>query len=139
MMKNAGQILQIIEESAEHLTAEQIHRKLKAGGSCAVLATVYNNLARLEAEGKICRVSVEGCPDRYDKALRHDHLVCKGCGKISDITLEDLTPRLQKQVDVKLLSYDLKLRYLCPACQAEETLQGVRKQAAKKTQSENQA
>ncbi len=128
MMKNAEQILQIIEASTEHLTAEQIHKKLRASGSGVVLATVYNNLARLEALGKVCRVSVEGCPDRYDKTLRHDHLVCKGCGKISDITLEDLTPCLQEQVKVKLLSYDLKLRYLCPACQqgknskqAEET------------------
>ena len=121
MMKNAEQILQIIEESAEHLTADQIHKRLLARGSGAVLATVYNNLARLEARGLICRVSVEGCPDRYDKTVRHDHLVCKGCGKISDITLEDLMPCLQKQVDVKLLSYDLKLRYLCPACRKEDS------------------
>lgn len=82
------------------------------------LATVYNNLNRLWEDGRIRKVSIEGMPDRYDRIQRHDHLVCQGCGKLVDIDLGDLTQRLQTQVDVPILAYDLKLMYLCPECRS---------------------
>ena len=62
------------------------------------------------------RISVEGFPDRYDVATKHDHLVCKKCGKLSDVYLDDLTDSLQEQVEVEVESYDLKISYICPAC-----------------------
>ena len=84
------------------------------------LATVYNNLNRLWQEGLIRKVSMEGMPDRYDRIARHDHLVCQGCGKLVDVDLGDLTQRLQAQVEVPILTYDLKLMYLCPECQSRQ-------------------
>lgn len=116
MTKNAGYILDIINGSDEHLTAEQIYLRLKVKNEKAVLATVYNNLSSLYEQGLIRKVSVEGCPDRYDKVKRHDHLVCKQCGKLSDIALEDLTERLQKQIGIHMISYDLKINYICAEC-----------------------
>ena len=116
MTKNAKLILDIINTSGEHLTAEQIYLKLKDLSSAAVLATVYNNLNFLQNQGLIRKVSVEGYPDRYDKIIPHDHLVCKKCGRLSDITLEDLTAWLQTQIDTEILSYDLKVGYICPQC-----------------------
>ena len=98
MRRNAALILEIIDHSREHLTAEEIYLRLKAQGAKAVLATVYNNLADLYTQGLIRKVSVEGCPDRYDRMERHDHLVCRRCGKLSDIMLEDLTQKLEQSV-----------------------------------------
>ena len=85
-----------------------------------VLATVYNNLNRLLEEELIRKVSVEGMPDRYDRMKKHDHLVCRRCGKLSDITLEDLTASLKKQLGDDVLYYDLKVYYVCPACREKE-------------------
>ena len=116
MTKNARMILEIISNSEEHLTAEQIFLRLKEKNEKAVLATVYNNLSFLHGHGLIRKVSVEGYPDRYDRTVRHDHLVCRQCGKLSDVTLEDLTETLQKQLGVPIISYDLKISYLCPEC-----------------------
>ncbi|MBR2571611.1 MAG: transcriptional repressor [Clostridia bacterium] len=116
MKKNAQLILDIVSRSAEHLTAEQIHMALRESGNRMALATVYNNLAQLHAEGRIRKVCVEGYPDRYDNMTRHDHLVCRVCGKLSDIHFRDLTELLQSQTDEELLSYDLQVSYLCPAC-----------------------
>ena len=116
MTKNARMILEIISNSEEHLTAEQIYLRLKEKNEKAVLATVYNNLSFLHGHGLIRKVSVEGYPDRYDRTVRHDHLVCRQCGKLSDVTLEDLTDTLQKQIGVPMISYDLKISYLCPEC-----------------------
>ena len=70
-MKYANSILKIINASEEHLTAEQIFLILKQIHPSVVLATVYNNLNNLYQQGQIRKISLEGCPDRYDKNTRH--------------------------------------------------------------------
>ena len=124
MTKNARYILEIINNSTEHLTAEQIYLRLREKNEKAVLATVYNNLASLCVQNLIRKVCVEGYSDRYDKTVRHDHLVCKKCGKLSDITLEDLAEKLQKQIGVPMISYDLKINHICTECLAKEKEHG---------------
>lgn len=116
MTKNARYILEIINSSRDHLTAEQIFQYLKEKNKTVVLATVYNNLASLYQQRLVRKISVEGYPDRYDKADKHEHLVCQGCGKLLDVVLDDLTEKLQKQVSVPMLSYDLKISYICNKC-----------------------
>lgn len=119
MTKNAKAILNIINNSKSHPTAEQIYLSLCQGSSKMALATVYNNLSILSKQGLIRKISVEGYPDRYDKIKKHDHLICQKCGKLSDIVLEDLTSQLQKQINDELLSYDLKISYICPECRIQ--------------------
>lgn len=109
-------ILDIVTKSQEHLTAEEIFLKLKAEESKAVLATVYNNLNALCSEGLIRKVSLEGMPDRYDRVMKHDHLCCRICGKLSDICFQDLTKNLEQQMGEAIISYDLKVFYVCPEC-----------------------
>lgn len=121
MTKNAKAILDVINKSKTHPTAEQIYLELCQTSSKMALATVYNNLSMLNERGFIRKISVEGYPDRYDKIKKHDHLVCQKCGKLSDIVLEDLTPQLQSQIGEELLSYDLKISYICPDCQNRDS------------------
>ena len=63
-----------------------------------VLATVYNNLNKLQKEELIRRVSTEGMPDRYDRVEKHNHLVCRCCGKLTDISLKGLSAPLREQL-----------------------------------------
>lgn len=118
MTKYEKVILEIITTSYEHLTANQVYERLKERYPNVVPATVYNNLNKLWESGLIRKVSIEGMPDRYDSAKKHDHLVCKQCGKILDITFEDLTAPLRSQLGEDFLFYDLKVYYLCPECRA---------------------
>ena len=120
MTRYAQQILDMINESTDHMTAEQIFLRMKEESPKIVLATVYNNLNSLYNQDLIRKVSVEGSPDRYDKIRRHDHLVCRQCGRLTDIELPDLIKDLQAKAKVELLSYDLKLSYICPECQKRE-------------------
>lgn len=119
MTKYAQQILDIINTCSDHLTAGQIYLCLKASNSKIVLATVYNNLNLLCQQDRIRKVSLEGYPDRYDKIVKHDHLVCKKCGALSDICLSDLTAQLQEQIPEEIISYDLKVNYICPSCRSK--------------------
>lgn len=119
MTKYEKAIYEIITTSYEHLTANQVYERLKERYPNVVPATVYNNLNKLWESGLIRKVSIEGMPDRYDSAQKHDHLVCKRCGKILDVSFEDLTAPLRSQLGEDFLFYDLKVFYLCPECRAE--------------------
>lgn len=116
MTRYAAEILKIIEASQEHPTAEQIFLEMKALEPKIVLATVYNNLNALSCDGKIRRIAVEGVADRYDKIKKHDHLVCRICGRLCDFEFEDITSKLQSQLNSEILNYDLKVFYVCPEC-----------------------
>ena len=65
-----------------------------------MLATVYNNLNMLCDKELIRKISLEGSPDRYDRKRRHDHLVCRKCGRLSDMVFEDLTATLSAQLKI---------------------------------------
>lgn len=116
MTKYAEQILTLFHESDGHMTAEQIFLELKKTEPKVVQATIYNNLNTLCQKGLIRRMSIEGSPDRYDKIRKHDHLVCQRCGALSDINFQDLTVSLEDQLGEGIISYDLKVFYLCPTC-----------------------
>ena len=116
MTKYEKEIYNIVNNSYGHLTVDQIFERLKETYPGVVLATVYNNLNKLWEDRLIHKVSVEGMPDRYDRIEKHDHLVCRLCGSLTDIRLEDLTLSLEKQLGEAFLSYDLKVFYICALC-----------------------
>lgn len=116
MTKYEKAIYNIVDTSHEHLTARQIFERLRADHPKVVLATIYNNLNQLWEMGLIRKVPIEGMPDRYDTIRKHDHLVCRHCGKILDIAFEDLTAPLRSQLGEDFLFYDLKVYYLCSSC-----------------------
>ena len=120
MSHYAAIILNCINESYDHPTAEQIFFRLKQSEPKIVLATVYNNLNRLTEKGLIRKIGVEGEADRYDRVLKHDHLVCASCGRLADFEFKDLTESLTRQLDAGVIKYDLKVYYECPACREKK-------------------
>lgn len=120
MTKNARIILDIVTNSCNHPTAEEIFMNLKKQKNKMVLATVYNNLNMLCAKGLIRRIFVDGVSDRYDNITRHDHIYCQSCGKITDVIFEDLTEDIEKKLGIKIISYDLQINYLCPECMEKQ-------------------
>ena len=116
MTKFEKRIFEIVNQSSSHMTVEQIYQILKVDFPRVVLATVYNNINKLYRDRLINKISVEGMPDRYDRIVKHDHIVCRNCGKLTDIQFEDLTETLKKQFSTDFLFYDLKVFYLCPDC-----------------------
>ena len=121
MTKYEKEIYHIITTSMEHMTVEQIFAELRAKYPKVVVATVYNNVNKLWDADLIRKISVENMPDRYDRAVRHDHLVCQRCGKLADISFDDLTDALSEKVGGDFLYDDLKVYYLCPSCRKKET------------------
>lgn len=121
MTHYAEEVLDLVLSSDRHPTAEQIYLALKARHSRISQATVYNQLHALVAAGRLIRLSEAGAPDRYDNTDRHDHLICTRCGGIADVTFKDLTAAIEAQLGCRIDSYDLRVRFVCPACRARET------------------
>lgn len=119
MTRYEKEIYDIINASHEHLRVEQVFERLRDQYPKVVLATVYNNLKKLWENGLIRKLSAPGLPDRYDRIERHDHLVCKNCGALSDLVFDDLTELLRERLEDDFFSYDLKVYHLCPACRAK--------------------
>lgn len=116
MTKYGEQILTIVMRKGEHPTAEQVFMEMKANNPKIAQGTVYNNLNALVDEGRIIRISEPGFPDRFDNTTRHDHMVCIKCGRLTDVKLPDFTEEIEHNSGEKIISYDLRIRYICPEC-----------------------
>lgn len=70
-----------------HLTAEEVLGRARRRMPEISLATVYNTLNELVGLGELRPLQTGRGRPRYDPntALRHDHLVCLGCGAIHDV------------------------------------------------------
>jgi Fe2+ or Zn2+ uptake regulation protein len=120
MPKYAEEILSAVWELQRHPTAEQVFLEMKKMHPNIALGTVYKHLNALAEEGQLLRITEPGSPDRYDRTERHDHLICSRCGRISDVRLPDMQGRIQQALGQEILSYDLRIRYICPACREQE-------------------
>lgn len=116
MTKYEIEILKIISDSSEHLSADEVFGIVKKKYPGVVKATCYNNLNKLTESGLIKRIVVENGSNRYDKTIRHDHLVCRKCGRLKDVFLKDITSTLKEDLGQDIESYDLKIYWLCPEC-----------------------
>ncbi len=116
LTKYGEQILTIVMRKGEHPTAEQVFMEMKVNNPKIAQGTVYNNLNALVDEGRIIRISEPGFPDRFDNTTRHDHMVCIKCGRLADVKLPDFTEEIERNSGEKIISYDLRIRYICPEC-----------------------
>ena len=120
MPKYAEEILAAVTGLQRHPTAEQVFMEMKKEHPSIAIGTVYKHLNALAAEGLLHRITEPGSPDRYDRTERHDHLICSRCGKITDVRLPDMQERIREALGQEILSYDLRIRYICPACREQE-------------------
>lgn len=74
-----------------HPTAETIYFSIKKEYPNISLGTVYRNLALLEEDGEILKISTESGPDRYEGHTDlHYHFFCTECGEIYDLEMESI-------------------------------------------------
>lgn len=120
LTKQRQAVLQVIQESDKHPTANEVFedaRRILPGIS---FATVYNSLRYLKNEGLIGEVHFGSDAARYDRNLsRHDHAVCRICGELVDLDLKipaGLIREAARRSQFMAESIELTLHGLCPAC-----------------------
>lgn len=121
MTKQKKLVLEIIEKSHRHPTAEEVFFEARKQIPNIALGTVYRNLNGLVEEGAIRRITLSGTPDRFDiNILKHDHLVCGRCGKLKDINLQGVQKTINELTGEDILSYELNAYYICEDCKKQE-------------------
>jgi len=108
MTKYASGILDIVSRPGGHLTAEQIFWEMKRRHPAHGMAEV------------IYKLNMEGQPDRYDRTIRHDHMICRRCGELTDVFIGDLTDRLRAETGLEVDFYELKISCICKKCREKE-------------------
>lgn len=117
MTKQKRLILDIIENSHRHPTAEEVFFEARQQMPNIALGTVYRNLNALAEEGLVRRITLAGTPDRFDKTKAdHDHLVCQKCGKLKDVFLKGIADEIKIESGNDIISYELNAYYICDSC-----------------------
>lgn len=84
-------ILGFFSERDTHISAELLHLALRARGENISLSTIYLNLNVLKSAGLIREFDGLSGEALYDSNITpHYHLICKGCGVIVDLPLENV-------------------------------------------------
>ncbi len=80
-------ILSAIENSADHISAEEIYAQIVTKYPQVNISTVYRTLELLEQLGLVTETNLGGGRVRYHSAEKghHHHLVCQECGAIIDL------------------------------------------------------
>ena len=80
-------VLEAVKSSGvEHPSAERVFERVRHTLPRISLGTVYRNLQRLAAEGRIGVTYLESRVAHYDPTpAGHDHFVCRLCGRIEDV------------------------------------------------------
>jgi len=113
-------IVNILIDSGEHPSVEQIYRRVRKDFPTTSLATVYNTLERLKEMEEVLELPFSG-GSRYDgrNPRPHPHLLCTVCGAVEDLDI-DLGPAAE-EVAAKRgyagVRHRLELYGVCPQCQ----------------------
>lgn len=81
-------ILQELQASRQHLTADELYERVKKLLPRISLATVYRNLEILTRAGIIAKREVSGRQKRFDSDIsEHDHIFCIQCHRLDNLDL----------------------------------------------------
>ena len=107
-------ILQILEQSALHMTAEDIYLRLIDAEEDVGIATVYRVLAQFESAHLVNRHNFDNGPAVYelDRGDNHDHMVCSDTGRViefHDPELEEIQKKIARKHGYDLVDHNLVL------------------------------
>lgn len=121
MTRQRQLIYQIIMNTQKHLSADEIFQAAKKQFPSIALGTVYRNLRLMVEDGEIRQIPTDHGADRYDRNMHpHEHLFCRSCGQLVDITLGRLKEYFEERADITVQDYQLTISGLCPTCKSQE-------------------
>ena len=119
-------LLELIEQSGQHLDAEQLYERAKQRDPKINRVTVYRTLKMLKQGQLVDELDLmhyEGDQHYYETRLKqeHAHVVCLRCGKVEEFYGEPLS-RLRRQIEghfgFQVLVARTEVGGYCSHCQA---------------------
>ncbi|MBI4285715.1 MAG: transcriptional repressor [Chloroflexi bacterium] len=117
-------ILDVIETSVNHISAEEIYSQVVAKYPRVNISTVYRTLELLKRLGLVTETDLGGGELRYHPAGRgrHHHLICQKCGNVTDLdesVLAMLRDTLLREYGFAADLKHLAIFGLCEKCRKE--------------------
>ena len=113
-------IAQVVLNSKDHPTAEQVFNFVKRTYPSISLSTVYNTLNTMRDVNMLQELAF-GNNYRYDTNTSiHVNLVCQNCGDIMDIenkTIEKEVEKISKRRKVSIIDHRFDIYGICRKCE----------------------
>ena len=108
-------ILEIINNSHNHLSAEEVYIECRKDIPNISLGTVYRILNQLVDNQLVRRLKVQEF-DRFDSVhTKHNHFICTKCNSIYDL-FDDIIDIDMIEVPGRVDDYDIKFIGICNDC-----------------------
>lgn len=117
-------LLDLIKRAGGHITAKELYTRAVRKNKSISLATVYRNLRLFKELGLIeeRRLGEVYCSYEMKESPGHQHLVCKGCGRVIEFDsplLRKLIDKLQHDHRFNLTKMELYMEGYCQRCKGE--------------------
>ncbi|MFT3661825.1 MAG: Fur family transcriptional regulator [Gordonia sp. (in: high G+C Gram-positive bacteria)] len=114
-------IAQMLTETDDFLSAQQLHEQLVARGDSIGLTTVYRNLQALVDAGQVDAIWDGSGETRYRHCSdgHHHHLVCRDCGTTVEIQADPVEKWAAKVADAhgfRDIAHTVEIFGTCGAC-----------------------
>ncbi len=112
-----------LEGNRDHPTAEDVLAAVRHDHPTISCATVYRTLGALQERGRIRELTIDPRRRRYDPDTGpHHHLLCVGCGKVTDIR-DGCELRLAAAIENEYLVLEsrVEIHGLCRSCRRAES------------------
>ena len=121
MTRQRAAVLELLGDTQEFRSAQQIHDDLTARGNSIGLATVYRNLQTLAERGDVdvMRIGEENLFRRCGGSGHHHHLVCRSCGstvELQGVAIERWVREIVDQTGFTDIDHTFEMTGLCARC-----------------------
>lgn len=137
MTKQRQAIINMLDSSDAHPTAEMVYAAVRRELPDISLATVYRNLQLLVAQGKVREIRQGRDGSRFDSHMEpHSHFFCQNCGRVYDLPAYSVEPPASwlRQVPGRLVEQRTDFFGICRHCLNNDNLKGenINKNSAEK-------
>ncbi|OQY92336.1 MAG: hypothetical protein B6D39_04745 [Anaerolineae bacterium UTCFX2] len=126
MTNQRRQILQVLQESDEHLDAEAIYDRVRQKDARVSLATVYRSLTLFKNLGLVDERNLGEDYRRFETAQDepHYHFTCLACRKVIEFNAPEIEQKIIPQIEaqgLKVTEAHLIVSGYCADCQRDQT------------------
>ena len=114
-------LLKLLSEAGGHVDARELYHRAADEDPSLSLATVYRNLRLFRELGMVVerRLSRVRCCYELKRSSEHQHLVCRGCGKVIEFDsplVHRLIDEVKGKYSFRLVRAELCLEGYCEDC-----------------------
>lgn len=118
----------VVLDAADHVSADDVRRRVTKRGVDVGLATVYRTLDLLVSSGLVAERNFGEGFRRYEPVApgqAHEHCICSSCGRVMELSndrLERVIALVAEEVEFRPHHHHLEVFGLCRDCQQSNPL-----------------